>query len=362
MDFAEQELNFMLLLNGTIMARNSNARVVNGRTIYKRTQLDTWSDFECKHFLRFTYPQIERICEAIGLEPILSFGSVKVKREFALGLLLYRLAFPCRLFDMVSKFGMSKSNIGTVISRISDLLYKKFKWGLQFDERQFSRENCERFSKAIADKGAYYEHIVGFIDGTMQQICRPKDSEQQRVFYNGWKHIHCLKYQAINTPDGITSSLFGPYGGSSNDRGMLNESQLMRRLSAHFETASPDKWFAIYGDEAYWFSKHIIPPNRKPFTSDHEKKTNESMSKVRVSIEMEFGKVSQYFAGCKWKYGNRLNQTKPALKYTLSTVFKNFHTCLNGSTATKMFALSPPTLEEYISGLMRERSENDIDE
>ena len=53
MDFAEQELNFMLLLNGTIMARNSNARVVNGRTIYKRTQLDTWSDFECKHFLRF---------------------------------------------------------------------------------------------------------------------------------------------------------------------------------------------------------------------------------------------------------------------------------------------------------------------
>lgn len=102
---------------------------------------------------------------------------------------------------------------------------KKTKNGLQFDEKQFSKENCERFAAAIYERGAYYSHIVGFIDGTMQQICRPTGEPIiQENMYNGWKHMHCNKFQAITTPDGMTMSLCGPYVGRRNDRGMLNES------------------------------------------------------------------------------------------------------------------------------------------
>jgi hypothetical protein len=84
------------------------------------------------------------------------------------------------------------------------------------------------------------------------------------------------------------------------------------------------------------------------------------MSKVRVAVEIEFGKTAMCFSGSKRKYSNRILQNKPALKYILAIIFKNIHTCLHGSPVSKIFRVNPPTLEEYISGLMRERNERDI--
>jgi hypothetical protein len=135
---------------------------------------------------------------------------------------------------------------------------------------------------------------------------------------------------------------------------------MLSRLSNHFDEVSPEKDYAIYGDEAYSLSKHVIPPFNKTTMDDVEKESNVSMSKVRVAVEMEFGKTAMYFSGSKWKYGNRILQTKPALKYILAIIFKNIHTCLHGSSVSKMFQLDPPTLEEYITGLMRERNERDV--
>lgn len=93
---------------------------------------------------------------------------------------------------------------------------------------------------------------------------------------------------------------------------------------------------------------------------DVEERCNKPISKVRVAVEMEFDKAVQHFSATKWKYGNRLLHTKPALKYILATILKNFHTCLNGSVVSTMFDLEPPTLEEYITDVTRERNEDDI--
>ncbi|KAI8082122.1 hypothetical protein BDF21DRAFT_417170, partial [Thamnidium elegans] len=73
---------------------------------------------------------------------------------------------------MVDIFGMSEDNIGRTINKLSDILMDRFKSGLEFDERQFSKENLQRFSKAIFERGAYYSNVVGFIDGTMIQRSR----------------------------------------------------------------------------------------------------------------------------------------------------------------------------------------------
>ncbi|KAI8635855.1 hypothetical protein BD408DRAFT_307764, partial [Parasitella parasitica] len=116
-------------------------------------------------------------------------------------------AFPRRLVDISKYFGVSECNVSRILNGISKIIIEKIKYGLEFDERQFSKENCERFSKAIFDRGAYYSHIVGFIDVTMRQICRPTGNLVQENMYNGWKHIHCNKFQPTSTPDGITTSL-----------------------------------------------------------------------------------------------------------------------------------------------------------
>jgi hypothetical protein len=84
------------------------------------------------------------------------------------------------------------------------------------------------------------------------------------------------------------------------------------------------------------------------------------MSKVRSAVEMEFDKTVQLFGAVKWKYNNKVGKTKPGLEYIPATIFNNIHTCIRGSRSSRMFKLQPPTLEEYISGLMRENGQNDL--
>ncbi|CEG81172.1 hypothetical protein RMATCC62417_15400 [Rhizopus microsporus] len=176
---------------------------------------------------RFNHQQIKRICQAAGIKDTLKFNDFKISGELALAVLLVHHSFPRRLYDMVDIFGIYETNLSRVCNGISHLLFHKFRRGIEFDERHFSKENLSRFSEALVKKGAILDCVVGFIDGTMQQTCRPGDAEIQNVVYNRLKHIHCLKLQAISTPDGITSSLCGPYHGSHNDQRMFNTTEMI---------------------------------------------------------------------------------------------------------------------------------------
>ncbi|OAD79472.1 hypothetical protein PHYBLDRAFT_139507 [Phycomyces blakesleeanus NRRL 1555(-)] len=61
----------------------------------------------------------------------------------------------------------------------------KFKYGLEFDTRQFSAENYKRFAEAIYKKNNVYSPIIGFVDGTMQKIACPNVNYEQSLAYNG---------------------------------------------------------------------------------------------------------------------------------------------------------------------------------
>ena len=56
----------------------------------------------------------------------------------------------------------------------------------------------------------------------------------QRIIYNGHKHIHALKFQSIVAPNGLIANLFGPVEGCRHDSTMLAISQIypqMQQLS-----------------------------------------------------------------------------------------------------------------------------------
>jgi hypothetical protein len=74
-------------------------------------------------------------------------------------------------------------------------------------------------------------------------------------------------------PDGITSSLCEPYNGNNNGPETFNSSQMFSRLNYHFDEVSPEKDYAVYGDETYSLSKHIIPPFNGVTMDDIEKET-----------------------------------------------------------------------------------------
>lgn len=89
---------------------------------------------------------------------------------------------------------------------------------------QFREHNLRRFAKVIFDKGAKYPNIIGFIDNTLQSICRPykkHEAQKKKRYYimdESILYIHdALKYQSIVIPGRTTSSILGPFVGSRHD-------------------------------------------------------------------------------------------------------------------------------------------------
>ena len=93
--------------------------------------------------------------------------------------------------------------------------------------------------------------VWGYINGTLQQICRP--TRNQRMYYSGHKHCHGFKFQGITTPDGLLSSAWGPIVGSRGDWYVFQQSQVEQGIKRLYKSAGiPEaEQLYVYGDPAY---------------------------------------------------------------------------------------------------------------
>ena len=105
-------------------------------------------------------------------------------------------------------------------------------------------------------------------------------TEYQKVVYNGHKRVHALKFQSVVTPNGLIANLFGPVEGRRHNSGMLAMSGILPQLE-QMSFSPTGEAMCIYEDPAY---PHIIHLQR-PFARRQELAFNQSMSKVRVSVE-----------------------------------------------------------------------------
>ena len=91
------------------------------------------------------------------------------------------------------------------------------------------------------------------------------------------------------TPDGLMSSLHGPYTGPTGDWAMWNDSGLDLKLRGIMGLQSR---YYLYGDLAYWPAFGIMGPHRQqdpavPF-SRAEESANLVMSSARIAVEWGF--------------------------------------------------------------------------
>ena len=80
-----------------------------------------------------------------------------------------------------------------------------------------------------------------------------------------------------------------------------------------------------------------------------EQEFNRCMSKVRVSAEWGFGKITQNFAFLDFKKNLKILLQPVAKYYVVGKLLVNCHTCLYGSLPSKFFKLEPPSLDTYLS-------------
>ncbi|CAN7948011.1 unnamed protein product [Ixodes hexagonus] len=222
---------------------------------------------------------------------------VAVPGDEALCIVLRRLAYPNRLFDLEGVFGRHSSTLSSISNIIMGHINERFGHLLSNmnNHSWLTIAKLEMCSQAVSNKGAPLDNCWGFIDGTAWPICRP--SKDQKPYFSGHKRVHVVKYQAVMCANGIICQLDGPYEGHRHDAGMLRISGLHEKM----ETLVQDHSFVIYGDPAYPMMPLLLKPHRGAVLTPPEVNFNKAMSTVRQAVEWGFGKVVTEFAFVDFK-------------------------------------------------------------
>ena len=174
--------------------------------------LDAISPEQFQTEFRFGITELPLLLEALKIPEkfVCSNGTVSSETEGLL-ILLKRFSYPCRLSDMIPRFGRSVPELSLILHEVSNFIYTNHGYLLiDLDQPWLNSNHLENFARAVYEKGAALENCWGFVDGTVRPICRP--GENQRVMYNGHKRVHALKFQSVVAPNGLIANLYGPVG------------------------------------------------------------------------------------------------------------------------------------------------------
>ena len=243
-------------------------------------ELSTWGDTECREFLRFTKAEIRELVLEFDLNSqdfmnTMKYSGYPATGEKALYMLLYRLAWPTRLKDMMLQFGCSRSYISTIVKLTVNYLYQRYHRKLFWDPNRLTLNQLQQYEMAISSRGC--SGIWGFIDGTVRPIARPKKNQED--YYSGHKGYHGIKYQGIVTPDGLISSLYGPMLGPDGDWKLWKECKIKDRLREIF-TDNSEPILYLYGDAAYFSSYGIMCPYNSRGITARQDATNVELSSL----------------------------------------------------------------------------------
>ncbi|CAB1109359.1 unnamed protein product [Ectocarpus sp. CCAP 1310/34] len=315
--------------------------------------MEVLGGFDFKELLRFEKPHFRRLLAALELPPefVISRGGrgvLRIPARLCLAVTLWRFSAPTTLLRDRLFWGMGETLVCEVFNVTIEAIYDR--WGHLVRDLQVDAilPKIGDFCEAISSRGSPLPRCWGFLDGTIRKICRP--GRWQRMYYNGWKRPHALKYQAVDSPDGIIRQLWGPALGRRHDVALLGESDLLAVLMQSFNDAQGEPYY-LYGDPAYQNSPWLMSPYRGLLTPE-EAGFNSAMSSVRVTVEWGFGRVV-----AQWPYVDYHNKQQVGLsacglgkQYSVAGILTNCHCCFYPNSTAQYFDLQPPSLEEYLQG------------
>ena len=313
-----------------------------------RPNLRNLSEEDCVEMFRFLYEEIEVLAVALDLpEMMTATNGLRWSRVEGLCILLRRLAYPCRLSDLVHIFGRGVSDISRIANSVC--LFIANRWRhllLDFTAApHFSPERLHSYAEAVQAK-CPLKNCIGFVDGTVRPMCRP--IIEQKAFYNGKDRVHCIKFQSIVTPDGLIAHLYGPMEGRRHDAAMLRESSLLHQLENNLPLPEAGDCYCLYGDAAYPLRPQLITPFKGAHLTPEQRAFNGAMSSVRMCVEWGFQKVRMLFAFLDFEQNLKILLQPIAAYYITGAVLANCHTCMHQSQTSLYFGVQAPTLLEYL--------------
>ncbi|DBA01348.1 TPA: hypothetical protein N0F65_001587, partial [Lagenidium giganteum] len=182
--------------------------------------LTQYNDERARVEFRFTLPQVQCLCVALRLPTTtVTTSGDRLPAIEGMCLLLARLAYPKRYIDLGNTFGRSRGSLCRIFLAIVNLLFEMWKDHIYL-QRKLLQQRAEAYAAATTAKGSLIP-CIRFIDGTKIPTCRisPRGDgvDWQKITYSGHKREHCLGFQSITTPDGLTIHFWGPAEGRCHD-------------------------------------------------------------------------------------------------------------------------------------------------
>ncbi|KAK5111819.1 hypothetical protein LTR85_011717 [Meristemomyces frigidus] len=167
----------------------------------------------------------------------------------ALYFLCRRLVYPSRYYSLSIGRGhswMSHVTNGTVALLI-EYFGEMIKWWPPLNDYNTLR----RYATKLGEAGHGQGRVFGFIDGTFNEFCRPRDYDIQRATYSGYYCANGQKFQCITATDGLVVSVGDVHFAPVNDWQAYEESGVVARLcDIHSDDPNRPLLF-MYGDSAY---------------------------------------------------------------------------------------------------------------
>jgi hypothetical protein len=243
-------------------------------------EIDDWDDSNAVQKTRFTKHQIRVLVVALKIDATEWSYGIRPDATMALVATLCRLSWPRPPADLVGMFGYCGSCLSRVVNDACQHLIKQHQertlWHPRFQQYKVLRA----YARAMINCGCP-GRIWGFIDVPFTSFSRPVS--RQHMFYSGHKRLHGMVFQAITTPDGLISSVFGPFIRGINDWGMFNASRVPHRL--HRMIPVSNKMLYLYGDPAYHCSYGLICPfGPRKQLSRRKRRFNKELSAHRIAV------------------------------------------------------------------------------
>lgn len=309
------------------------------------------SDADCLSHFRFRKEHVQRLFSALAwpsLQSATKRSRYSVNSCLATCIILRRLASPARWRDLEEFFGKHASALSEIFwEGIEHFVSNRGHLLTSYMQSDFFKQQLDRFADSIDVKSGCLQNCVGFIDGTVIGIARPFGNMAQMSAYNGHKRKHALKYQAVNTPDGMVVHLFGPMEGRRHDWTLYVQSDLDSVLPEVLDL--PLKRFCIYGDSGYNRRWYIEVPHQGSNLSAAQSAFNRAMSSVRITVEWIFKEVKLYFPTMDYKRKLKVHEAPVGLLYTSCMLLCNMRNCIYRNQVARYFECDPPKLEEYLA-------------
>lgn len=206
-------------------------------------------------------------------------------------LISYKLYLTCDVLSVF--FGLDKSNVSKLISRLEPVLAKSKK--LKLPKIEIKRDR-DRPISSIGELLLLYPEIAEFIgDATEQEIPKPKDKRNRKKYYSGKKKRHTIKTQlAIKRNTEQIVDISPPFPGSVHDYAIFKETHLPDKIP-------PDS--KLYLDKGYDGAKKdfpkckiIIPKkaNRWHKLSKKDRLENRKIGRKRIKVEHAILKCKRF--------------------------------------------------------------------